>query len=148
MSDKQKVEISDEQWMAHRQILLQAEVEQAASVDKHLLTLSSGAVGLSTVYFFNLSKGIACWTKPFLVLAWFGFTLSILATLASFVASQAGYRERRDEWDEMYSSGFYDPDCARDNRYEKRTKRLNRWAMRCFALGIVFFIVFAIGNLF
>lgn len=139
--------LSEEEWRSHRQILLQAEKEQAAAVDKHLLALSSGAIGLSAVFLFNLGHQAQRWSVSFLVASWFSFGISIVTTLVSFLSSQAGYRHRREEWDRMYETHKYDPDCQRDSLYESWTKWLNGIAIISFLVGITLFIVFAITNL-
>ncbi len=142
-----EIEISKSEWHSHRQLLINRECEQSAALEKNLLTLSSGAIGLSALFFFNLIEKSAAWSVCFLVLSWFCFSATIVSTLFSFGVGRAAYARRLEEWDNIYESRRYDPACLKDTPYETCGKWLIRAAMGSFVLGMFLFMVYAIGNL-
>ncbi len=144
--DREKVNITDEQWVSHRNLLIKAESEQAASLDKHILTLSSGAIGLSVIFFFKLTDKVACSYVYCFFAAWICFAVAMVSTLFSFIASQAAYCKRLEEWDDVRDTQSYDRICLKDNSCEKLGRILSIIAISTFVLGIFFFAAFAARN--
>ena len=145
--EKREIDISPEQWSSHRRLLIEHQCEQASAFQKHVLAVSTGAIGLSSIFFFNLVTKASMCAVPLLIIAWTCFALAIAATLVSFVCAQVQYAHRIAEWDKMYEEGVYDQACASESKYESRCKWLQRSAMIAFFLGMVMFTVFAVVNL-
>jgi hypothetical protein len=132
--------------MQHRQSLHQTKHDQAKSFDSGVLTLSSGALGLSVFLLDKLVQPHLPWTRWILAGSWVFFVLAIFSTLLSFFSSQAAHQTLIDEWDEIWrrQSAPEKPIC---NRYNRCTKCLNWLSASLFFIGVAMLAVFAMLNL-
>lgn len=82
-------------YIDERKILVEAEQKSSDEFDKGILTLSSGALGLSLVFLEKIAPSPAVETLPYLTLAWTFLILSVLSVLASFRTSVHAYQDQR-----------------------------------------------------
>ena len=127
-----------------RKVLIQMENEASKSFDMTLVTLSSGALGLSLTFI----KTIAPIPKPdsvwFLYSAWIALIVSLITILISFLASQAAIRKQRDYLHEYcLNATFVQPDDWR----ARATRWLNRLSLAMLILGVILITVFVTWNL-
>lgn len=84
-----------------RKASLDAEYSDAEHYDKWLLTLSSGAFGVSVAFIRYIAPNPISASKTFLILAWCFLLASILATMTSLQLSQIAFRRYREILDEL-----------------------------------------------
>jgi hypothetical protein len=129
------------EYLQERRLAIDAEREVSTSFDKAMLTLSAGALALSITFVHQV--GPAPRLMWLLLLSWLGFSLTLLATLVSFLLSQASLRRYR---------------AILDNRYEKKvddernapaiwTKALNIASIALFTTGAALLVAFCFLNL-
>ena len=133
-------------YMQHRQLLQQTMHDQARSFDKGILTLSSGALGLSIVFIERLAPHPVWWSKWFLAASWLLFAVAILLTLCSFLTSQVTHRSLIAAWDATRLNQA-DPETTTRDRFDLLTRWLNLASALLFFLGVLALVVFAIANL-
>lgn len=81
-------------YQAERKLLIDAEFDSARSFDKHLIALSSAALGLSIAFLEKIAPRPVCiWI---ISVAWAMFILSLITELVSFHLCQAAMRKQRD----------------------------------------------------
>jgi len=138
--------------ISHLELLLQKGFEQAHELDKSLLTLSAGALALSLTFVGNLSG-----TKHylgFLFVAWAFFTGSIVVVIFAMRKAQlkthdsaretaANIEQFSDLHDVVAGIMRATISVATDNP----VARLNRIAIWCFVLGVIFLCLFVGSNL-
>lgn len=129
-----------------RKLLIATEQDQAKTFDKYILTLSSGALGLSLA-FIKFIKDIDPNSKYWLIAAWILFSLSTLSTLISFLTSQAACRKQV----KILESSFF-PEDPKNKTDEKNTNStitgfLNISSITLLILGFLVFIIFAAQNI-
>jgi hypothetical protein len=133
-----------EAYLEERRSLVDAEIEQARSYDKAILTLSAGALALSLTFVHELAPKFDKWTIGWLVAAWAAFILSLLATLISFQVSQWAFREARDSLDALHERAEAS---AASERAADLTKAANIASLGCFIVGAIFLVVFVSLNI-
>lgn len=132
-------------YLRHRHFLNETMHDQAKAFDKGILSLSSGALGLSILFMERLApKPVLC--KLILAVSWFLFAFAILATLYSFLVSQRVHRELIAEWDAMQSTHMV-PRTGVKDRLDMCVKWLNRLAALLFFFGVFTMVIFATVNL-
>jgi len=89
-------------YLEERKLLIDAEREGSRSFDKTILTLSAGAFGISLTFIRQIVPNIETGTLFLLILGWTGFTISMLATLISFLTSQRACARQREILEENY----------------------------------------------
>ena len=115
------------------------------SYDQSLLTLSSGALGLSIAFIKDiLPLHLATWLV-LLYISWIAFGLCILTTVISFQVAIVAQREHLG-----YCWNFY---VGRDDSYQNMRGPYSKWLTRCtiiagslFVLALACTITFAIAN--
>jgi H+/gluconate symporter-like permease len=130
-------------YLAERKLLIELECESTRSFDKAMITLSAGALGLSITFVRQLAPMPQC--KAQLYVAWVGFILALLCTLASFLFSQSALRKQREILDQDY--GGKQSAQEQKNPPATITKWLNWTSIACFIIGVIFLLVFSIKNL-
>jgi hypothetical protein len=105
------------------------------SLDKSILTLSSGALALSVTFIKDLVPIAASVWSFALYVSWLMFVLAIISTLASALVSQAAH-ERQLENVESYRGGTDDLE-AKNNPCITGIKWLNRASATFFFIGLV-----------
>ena len=141
-------------YLEERKHNIEAERQQAESYDKWLITLASGAFGLSLAFFRLMSDGPAVHSMWTLALAWIALLGSMVCTLKSFLCSQDAHRQYIEILDHQYASTRDQTEFARPelwSAYDKLNNsidRLNRWSLRLFVVGSALLGLFCILNVF
>jgi hypothetical protein len=130
-----------------RKNLIDAELEQASSFDKYILTLAAGTFGLSLLFIKDIVPHPEAGTIWLLVTAWAIFGASILSTLISFLLSQKAYREQRKILDNEYARKTKREQGENKNKFATYTHCLNWASMILFLVGVTFLIIFSAVNL-
>ena len=82
-----------------RSTSIEAEHKDAEHYDKWLLTISSGALGLSIAFVRDIAPEPIVDTKYWLVIAWSAFLSSIISTMLSLLVSQKAFQSYREHID-------------------------------------------------
>lgn len=117
-----------------RKLLIDAKRDAARSFDQTMITLSSGALGLSLTFVQQLATKPAQW-RAFLSAAWLCFDFALVAILISFILFQYAIDARIDLREQI----------AR--RWDKGARRANWTSLFSFTLGVVALLIFSIKNL-
>lgn len=136
-------------YLEERKLLIDAEKESTRSLDKAILTLSAGALGLSLTFIRQIVPIIKEGTFFLLILAWGLFCVSILSTLFSFLTSQQAFARQREILDTTYPEWKKCKPIPSDqkNRPAKCTNVLNIAGIVSFMFGVVCLAIFTIVNL-
>ena len=137
-----------EDYRDERKILIYAELEQARSFDKYILTLAAGTFGLSLLFIRQIVPQPEEGTIWLLIAAWVAFSVSILSTLISFLFSQLAYRKQQEILDIWYKKDTEDETDTIKNKFATCTQRLNWVSMTLFFIGVIFLVIFSAVNLF
>lgn len=131
-----------EQVVEARDKLAETDFKLGEAYDKHLLTLASGALGLTLLFVEKIASDPS-W-KFFLVASWVTFAACILSCLIAMHLSQLAIRREAEinEDSFQYPPSEYDG----DNAYIPIVMNLNRAALVLFILGVALFILFAALN--
>ena len=135
-------EMDRSEYLEERKLLIQLEAEGYRNFDKTLLTLSSGAVALSSTYFFNIPQMVY---PVFLVVSWSLWCVSISSQLLSVYFTPKALREEQRVLNEQAIDPSKEPG---KNRYLGKASKLNLLSTLSFALGIFSFVVFMTLNAF
>ncbi|MHB8968224.1 MAG: hypothetical protein ACYC57_08190 [Thermoleophilia bacterium] len=147
----------DEQYLhyiSHWQLLYDIERESARTLDKTLVTLSGGALGLSITFIKEIAKHPR--GTGFLYAAWIFFILSLLSTLISFAATQRAARNEREQMThdiEQYMKGEQSKEnvdrehTKTKNIFRKLTIYLNTMSIALFIIGASLLTIFSGKNL-
>lgn len=128
-----------------RDDLLKRQLSNAENFDKAILAYSSAGLGFSVTFLKGLTdKGhpYAIWM---LLLSWVLFSLSIISTIASYVASQKAIIRQLQIAQDYYQSGNHDAYSAK-NSAAQVTEWLNISSGLLFAVAIILTVVFACLN--
>jgi hypothetical protein len=140
-ASKDEEPLERDAYLEERKSLVEAERESAQTLDKFLITLSAGALGLSITFIRQIAPDPGwLWL---LYVGWGGFALSLLAVLMSLLFSQSALRSARDNLDRLYS-GQEDLDSR--NRWGSATNALNFASILSFVAGVAFLAAFAVVN--
>lgn len=120
----------------YRQWLVQAHHEATRDFDRAIITLASGALGLSTVFLANVETPTSTWL---IRLAWVALMASLLTITASFLSSQLGILTMIGCID-----GGREPSTG---AWGKATRVSNLAAGSSFVLGVLLLVGFAWANL-
>lgn len=139
--------IMDEEYQIYldeRKILVQAKKESSHFLDKAILTLSSGFLGLSITFINNIVPSPSEGSIIYLVISWATFLLSIIFTLTSFITSQKAC----DIQINIIENQLANPENAHlNNKYTIATDVINYISISFFIIGIIFLIIFTSVNL-
>ena len=130
-----------------RKAIGEALLDQSRSFDKYILTLSSGAFGLSFIFINEIVPNPDAATIGFLIAAWSLFALSILSTLGSFLFSQRACLRQLDllyHW--LVNKSSHSSQDQR-NVYTETTWWLNLVSMATFVVGVVMLMTFGVLNI-
>lgn len=128
-------------YLEERKLLIDAEREGARSLDKAILLLAGGAIGLSLT---TLDKfDIGNW---FLYAAWVSLVFSIVLTLFSFLTSQRACSRQREILDLEWKAG--DAKIRDENNgWATATTWLTVFSIFSFVVGTSLLCYFAVTNL-
>jgi hypothetical protein len=139
--------IKYETYFQERTSLVNAELDQARSFDKYILTLAGGTFGLSIVFIEKIAPHPEAGTVWLLVTAWVTFGASILSTLISFLLSQLACSRQREILDLWYRKDGKLSEDEQKNPFAACTKWLNWTSMILFIGGVAFLAAFSALNL-
>ncbi len=135
----------DKVYLDERKHLIDAERDTAQQFDKAILTLASGALGLSITFIKQIAPHPKSQSIYFLVAAWVFFSFSILSTLISFLTSQNACRRQRDILDQNQQTSK--KELESNNNAANWTNWFNYLSIAFFILGIFLLIIFSVFNL-
>ena len=128
-------------YFAHRNKLDELRIQQSASFDKSILTLSSGALAFSLVIMENFKDTTAVDEKTLLVISWVFFVLAILSNIGSYVVSAKAAEVEIANMDRrMREQDWSGED---NNFYNEMTRVINATAAISFVVGAIFLLTFA-----
>ncbi len=134
-----------EDFLKERDAKLSLSEKQGEFLDKSLLTLSGGALGLFLTFLHDHG--------PDTRLSWLSIVglgalaASVLAVLGSVSASQRSISKHIDALDHWCEEGFPTPRPLQGNLWVGATKWLNRCAIILFAIGVIAMASFVGNNL-
>lgn len=145
------------EYLDERRLLIEGELDASSRLDKSLLTLSAGALGLSLTFWQYIAPDPAPDTIWRLGVSWAWFALAILLMIVSFWTSQLAFRRQRDILDTSYdrkSNEEEDNDASSNNQSNEQqhncpsvwTDWLTGLALLFFIAGIAFLGWFALSN--
>lgn len=148
MNAESAADAEREAYLDERKFAIAAEQQQANSFDKWLITLASGAFGLSIAFFRYIAPEPEKTTLAFVILAWLSLAASIASTLRSFLESQKAHRRYVEILDDQYSKQAMGEaiDENPPNKFSDRVDMLNQFSFYLFLAGILFLAVFCISN--
>lgn len=126
-----------------RKLLLETKFKTSEALDKYILTLSGGALGLSLTFINQVFPDIKTETLYLLKLSWGSYCLSILSVLIGMILSQNAFSDQIKLTQEYFlNNGDY-----KQSKLSNLIKHLNFSAIGFFILATVFLACFAINNL-
>lgn len=131
-------------YLDERASLTAAKKESSQYFDKSILTLASGALGLSIAFITKIAPTPKESTLGFLYCSWIILCASLLSTLVSFLTSQHACQKQIA----ILENSYFGTQKKTDDRNPlgRVTVFLNWSSIILFILGIVFLIVFSILN--
>jgi hypothetical protein len=147
LTPEQKIQKDWDEWYWKQVEPVKRDVDSGAdSFDKSMLTLSSGALGVSLVFIKDIVPlGHAVWVC-LLLISWVAFALCIVVTVVSFLLSIAALKHHRDLLDEMYRTKNYELEKNQTSGWNTAVWMSTRLALALFLLGLVLTMVFVIKN--
>jgi hypothetical protein len=129
-----------------REDLLKRQLSNSERLDNAILTLSTGALGLSLAFIKDIvpvKLAVHLWL---IKMSWWLFGVSIVLTLLSFVTSQLGIKKQLEYAKEYYLLR-HDAFLTKTNLFAKITDTLNYSSCIIFVTAIVCTIVFVSLNI-
>lgn len=143
--EKHHAEHSKKIFYTTRDVYITHRYDQSILKDKHLLTLSAAALGLSITYIEKVVTISEATGLLLLVFSWIFFGLSLISILFSYHLSIPCYDHYITEMDKKFVAGEDFQDIRSD-----LTKKIDQWnscAFWTFLFGLVLFMSFVIVNL-
>jgi len=136
-------------YLEERKSLVGAVLEGSRLFDRAILTLASGAFGLSLTFIRQIVPNIESGTVFMLICAWVGFCISLLSTLISFLTSQLACLRQIEILEAEYFNNHssHDKKANLKNKASVCTLRLNILSIFAFIIGVIFLAIFSISNL-
>lgn len=134
------------EYFDERKSLINAMFEESKLFDTHILTLASGALGLSLAFIRQIAPNPKA--LFILIIGWLCFCISICLTLCSILTSQDACKKQIE---------IIEEDLDDSNEYKKNTnenklticvRRLNILSIIFFITGVISIICFTIYNLY
>ena len=135
-----------ENYLKERKLLIDAQQQSYQQFDKAILTLSSSGLGVSIIFLRDILPLEQITDYCFLIASWILFTISIICTLISFLASQYAYGEQLKLIDAYFLKKDSDA-LANKNRFAQITEGLNIFAAVFFILAVISTIMFVSINI-
>lgn len=143
-TDQSSCQMSEETYVRERSCLIEIEQKSADQHDKAILTLTSGALGLSITFLDKFATNPLPETLWLVGASWSCFIVGIVSILASFLTSQAACRRQRDLLDSEYSTGTPP---KQTNPPATATRWLNLLSYVLVVVGMAFLASFSWSNL-
>jgi hypothetical protein len=139
-------EVKYQVYINERKALVEGEQVSADNLDKNILTLAGGALGISLVFIEKIAPTPDPKTLVLLYIAWTSLVLSLLVTLSSQLTSQHAYRQARDILeDEFFPEGT--KKAKTNNCWSKWTQILNWISIGTFIIGVGMLALFSVQNI-
>lgn len=136
-------EMHHQNYLDHVKTLTEIESQQIKSFDKSVLSVASGALGLSLLFSERLAPSVPV-LSWLLYAAWGLLCLSILSTMLSFLLAAEASSKQREIFGKFYSEGFSGREAP--NPFTPWIGRLNWLSLILTCLGVVCLTLFAISN--
>lgn len=134
---KDRIEV----YLEERRALIEAQQQAFQQLDKAILTIASGGLGLSIVFLKDIFTRSAIVHTWLLVISWALFVCAILSTLISFLTSQFAYKQQLALTDKHFAN--VDESSVMDKSRSKRaTEFLNVISVCVLVLAIVALVIF------
>ncbi len=133
-------------YLDQRQALIDIEVDASSRLDRGILTLSGGALGLSVTFIEKIAPHPQPWTIWLLGSSWFLLLATLLISLYSHLTSQSAMRRQREILDLELENKCLTKDQMR-NSMSTCTHWLNISSMITFTIGVILLCAFTITNL-
>ena len=139
------------EYLRERELLVEAESQAAERLDKAVLTLSGGALGLSITFARHIAPDPLASSLWRLRWSWTCFGVAIILMLISLLVSQWAFRRQREIISLLYEDEP-DPDEDESDPDDRNvpailTDVLTKAALACFVAGVVLLASFALSNL-
>lgn len=128
-------------FLDERQSLNDARFKVAETLDKALLTLSGGALGISMTFVQDIAKNPMC--KCTLIGSWILFGLTIASILLSLYCCQAACKKQREILDDEQIGKKN----TKNNKWSIVTKVLYFIAIASFLFGLLLLGIFIVVNM-
>ena len=123
---------------SYRELLQELAIKSQEQYDKTLITLSTGALGLSFAFIKDIVDIKSAAYADFLLGSWICFIISILSILLSFLTSKHALEQ---------AIMAEDNGKIFDNKLDKVTTTLNWLSASFFVVGLIFLVIFVKLNL-
>ena len=125
----------------YRNNLIASKQSSQNTLDKYLISLSSGALGLSIIFVNNIIKDNSIYCKSLLTISWILFSITILLVLISFFSSIHSFSKAISQTD---SNSIHNEEPG--GTWNIFTKILNVINIIFFILGLIFLLTFVSIN--
>jgi len=132
-----------DEYLKRFELLDNADTEQARSFDKSILTLATGALGITITFANKIVPEIKADTSYFIVITWIGLGLSVVFTLISFISSQYACKSEIA----ILENTFHNKNGGATNIASLITSFLNWTSIICFIIGAIYWGIFLFKNL-
>lgn len=140
---KDKTEI----YLEERRSLIEAQQQAFQQLDKAILTIASGGLGLSIIFLKDIFTKTIIVHKWLLVGSWGLFVAAILSTLISFLTSQFAYKRQLALTDEFFEKQEEGMEQAKGRSKSKViTELLNVGSVSLLVLAITALVIFVSIN--
>ncbi len=125
----------------YRNYLIASKQFSQNTLDKYLISLSSGALGLSIIFVNNIIKNNPIYCKSLFTISWILFSITILLVLISFFSSIHSFSKAISQTD---SDKIHKEEPG--GSWNIFTKILNVINILLFILGLIFLLTFVSLN--
>lgn len=137
-----------ETYLEERRKAIENHVAESQSYDKLLITLATGAFGLSFTFIKLITPNPALGTIWILAVAWASLIISILGSLFGRLFSQNAHRRSWENLDLQYKAVQEEEDFPElKNGWNKFVRRANWTSAIFFVVGVIMLTVFATINI-
>ena len=133
--------MDDKTYLDERKFLAEVERETAKTFDTSLITVTSGALGLSLFFVKDMVEETS--VGYLLLVSWVAFSFGLISTMSSFLTSQTATRRQREILDHNYAGKIE----SVGNWAASVTHCLNWFSILSFTAGIIFLCTFIWSNL-
>lgn len=125
----------------YRNYLMESKIYSQNTLDKYLISLSSGALGISIIFVENIIKSKPIYFKCLLTISWILFSITILLVLISFFSSIRSFSKAIKQTD---SNDIHKEEPG--GYWNKFTKYLNIINLILFTIGLITLLLFVSLN--
>jgi len=144
-SPEEESKLRYQTYLDERKILVESDQVSADQLDKNILTLAGGALGLSIVFLEKIAPDPLPASFKFLYCSWAALLFSLLTMLSSFLSSQYAHKRQVKILEaEMFPDESSQHDIT--NCWSSATRMLNLASILSFGAGIVLLGVFSAQN--